>query len=150
MVKSDAWREGCLDLFFRNIDFTGLGDAGGLRGSVGVGSIYIAAHTADPGLSTSQEQDEVLVASWPSYARQAVTRNETNWLRLGNYVGNVPTVSFGAYDGTGSLTIVALSAGTAASGEGKLCYPMFLSSPIVLTPGVTLQFVTNELIFGEL
>ena len=72
MTKTVDWREGHLDLYFLNIDYTGVGDAGGLRGSVTPGSLFLSLHTSDPGVTGDQTTTEVSTGVWPAYARQAV------------------------------------------------------------------------------
>jgi hypothetical protein len=65
-----------LELLFQNLDFAGIGDAGGLQNSASAGSLYVSLHTADPGVAGDQTTNEV---AYTSYARVAVARSEAGW-----------------------------------------------------------------------
>ncbi len=45
MSDSNTFENAQLLLIFNNTDITGIGDAGGLRGSASAGSLYLAAYT---------------------------------------------------------------------------------------------------------
>ena len=150
MVKSTYWREGLLDLVFLNQDVADIGDATGLRGSSTANGLFLSAHTADPGIGGAQGTNEVTVGAWPSYARVTTSRGVSHWSRTNNFVFNVQTASFGANDGASAVTVTHIAAGVAGSNpNGALIYITQLTSPIVLAPGVTLQFIPNELVFTE-
>lgn len=64
-----------LELILENTTLANVGDATGLVGSSGAGSLYVSLHTADPvgGNQTTSECD------YTSYARVAVSRAGASW-----------------------------------------------------------------------
>ena len=81
-TRTDAYIQATLDLIYRNVDFAGLGDAGGVRGSVAAGNLYVALFT-----------DTVEVA-YTGYARIAVARSAAGWSRTDNVVTNASDLNF--------------------------------------------------------
>lgn len=135
MSKSDTLEAGWLDLLFLNTDFTGVGDAGGLRGSVTAGSLFVSMHTDDPGEAGTQLTNE---AAYTNYARVAVARTAGGWTRSTNNVSNTATVTF-PQAGAGSPEDERFfGIGTASTGAGKLLF----SGP--LTGGATPLAFTAE------
>lgn len=133
MSKANSWENGVLDLLFTNTDYTGVGDAGGLRGSASAGSLYFSLHTADPGETGDQTTNEV---AYTSYARKAVGRSGANFTVSGNSVALAANQDFPAgTGGTGTATHWGL--GTASSSTGKLLYKGTLSPSITCGNGVT-------------
>jgi len=49
MSKSNEFAAAVLNLIFKNTDIATIGDAGGVRGSVSAGNLYLSLHTSDPG-----------------------------------------------------------------------------------------------------
>lgn len=131
MGKSNVWETGLLDLVFKNSDFTGLGDAGGLLGSAGAGNLYVSLHTSDPGEAGDQETNEI---AYTSYARVAVARG-AGWTVSGGQVVPAAEVSFPQGTG-GSGTATHFGVGTASSGAGKLLYSGAITPNIVCGDGV--------------
>ena len=58
-AMADAAATAFLSLFFTNTDWTDVGDAGGLRGSVTPGSVYLSLHTTSPGTGGTQATNEI-------------------------------------------------------------------------------------------
>jgi hypothetical protein len=144
-AKSDAWRNGLLLLLFNNVDFVGVGDAGGLLGSVTAGSLYVALHTADPTASGDQESNE---CAYTSYARVAVARSGSGWTVSGNSVENAAAVTFPEATG-GSETATHYSIGTDATGGGIILYSEQLTSPLAIISGVEPKFNAGTLVGTE-
>lgn len=136
MSKTNNWEDGLLNLVFLNTDYTLLGDAGGIRGSVGAGSIYISLHTADPGEAGDQTTNE---ATYTSYARVAVVRSGAGWTVLTGTVDNDAAITFPEATG-GSNTITHFGVGTDTSGAGKLMYKGALTASLAVSLGITPQF----------
>lgn len=142
MSKSNTWEYGLLALVFNNVDFTGVGDAGGLLGSVTEGSLYVSLHTGDPSDEGDQDDNEV---TYGSYARVAVARNSGAWTVSGTPPIKVnPTAAIVFPTSTsGTQTANFFGIGTAVSGAGKLLY----SGPIVpvldCSSGETPQLTTD-------
>ena len=133
MSKTNTWENGLLLLVFNNTDFTGVGDAGGLRGSATAGSFYISLHTADPGETGDQTTSEI---AYTSYAREALARSGSAFTVTADAVALAADLPF--TEGTGgSGTATHFGIGTAPSGAGKLLYKGALSPTIVCGSGVT-------------
>jgi len=118
MSKADTWEAGLLDLLFKNTDFTGVGDAGGLRGSATAGSLYLSLHTSDPGEAGDQTSNET---AYTGYARQAVTRG-AGFTRTGNSISPAANVDFPICTASPGGAITHFGIGTASSAAGKLLY----------------------------
>jgi hypothetical protein len=131
MSKTDAWETGLLNLLFRNIDFAGVGDAGGLRGSVVAGSLYLSLHTADPGDAGNQTTNET--AYYP-YARRAVTRG-AGFTVNGNAVSPAADINFPECLSSPGETITHVGIGTALNGAGKLLYVGILKPNVPMAVG---------------
>lgn len=127
MSKSTAWQQGLLDLVFLNTDFANVGDAGGLRGSVAAGSLYVALHTADPGEGGAQNTSE---CTYTGYARVAVARSGAGFARTGSEINPVGAVTFGQRSDAGATqTATWFSIGTASSGAGIVLYRGEITTP---------------------
>ncbi len=137
MSKSDTWENGLLDLLFDNLDFTLVGDAGGLRGSVADGSLYFSLHSADPGEAGTQLTSE---AAYTGYARVAVGR-AAGFTVTGDSVSPAAAVTFPP--GTaGGETVTHFGVGTDSSGAGKLLYSGTVTPNIVTGDGITPELTT--------
>lgn len=117
MSKSNAFENAFLLLMFNNVDFAGIGDAGGIRGSVSPGSFYIGLHTADPGEAGGPATNE---CAFGGYSRTAVARTAGAWEVTGNQVENVADIS-GPLCSSGAEDVTHFSVVSAASG-GTLLY----------------------------
>lgn len=133
MSKADTWEYGLLDLLFDNTAFTLVGDAAGLLPSATPGSLYVSLHTADPGEAGDQTTSEI---TYTSYARVAVARNGTAWVRTTNSVSPNAAITFPAGTG-GSGTATYFGVGTDSSGAGKLLYSGTVTPNIVCGDGIT-------------
>lgn len=138
MSKSNAWENALLLLLFNNTNAANIGDATGLRGSSGAGSLYFSLHTADPGETGAQNTNEI---TYTSYARVAVARSSGGFTVAGNTVTPAAAVTFPAGTG-GSGTATHFGIGTASSGAGVLLYSGTITPNIVCGDGVTPQFST--------
>jgi len=135
--KSDTWEQGLIDLLFKNVDFTEVGDSGGLLGSASAGNLYFSLHTADPTDAGDQTSSEI---GYTSYARVAVARG-AGFTRTGSSVSPAAAVTFPTGTG-GSGTATHFGVGTAASGAGKLLYAGAITPNIVCGDGVTPELTT--------
>lgn len=132
MSKANTWEAGLLALVFNNTDFTAVGDAGGLLGSVTPGSLYISLHTGDPGEAGDQTTNE---ASYTGYARVAVARSGAGWT-VTTGVANAADIDF-AECTAGSATATHFGIGTASSGAGKLLYSGALTASLAISAGIS-------------
>jgi hypothetical protein len=141
MSKSNSWETNLLELVFENTDATGIGDAGGLRGSVTPGSLYISLHTADPGEAGTQLTNET---TYTNYVRVAVARSTAGWTVTGDTVDNDAAITFAQCGVTGA-TVTHVGIGTASSGAGELLYSGALDSSLAVSDGVTPEFAIGDL-----
>lgn len=133
MSKSNTHETDYLKLIFNNTTMSLVGDATGIVGSTGAGSLYVSLHTADPGEAGDQTTNEV---AYTSYARVAVARTTGGFTVSGNAASLVANVGFPpGTGGTGTATHWGI--GTSSSGVGKLLYKGAISPSIVCGNGIT-------------
>ena len=145
MSKADTWESGVIKLLLQNVDFTGLGDAGGVRGSAVAGTIYISLHTSDPGEAGDQTTNE---ASYTGYARKGVTRSTGEFSESGGVGTNINAQLFNLCTG-GSATITHWGLGTASSGAGKLLYSGALPSSLAVSNNIQPNVAAGALTITE-
>jgi len=136
MSMSNAAEQALLDLLFLNVDWAGIGDAGGLQNSAAAGSFYIALHSADPGEAGNQTTNEI---AYTGYARVAVARTAGGWSRTGSTISNVATVQYGECT-AGTATATHFSIGTDVSGTGQIVLSGALTASRSISPGITPLF----------
>lgn len=141
MSKSNTWENGLLLLLFNNTDFTLVGDAGGLRGSVSAGSLYVSLHSSDPGEAGDQTTNEI---AYTSYARVAVARTGGGWTVTANAVENAAEVAFPTCTG-GSDTATHFGIGTDSSGAGKLLYKGALNASLAISNLIEPKFPAGDI-----
>jgi len=141
MSASNDMETNILKLILQNADYAGIGDAGGLRGSVTAGNLYISLHIGDPGEAGDQETNE---CSYTSYARVAVARSAAKWTVADENGSNTDAITFPEATG-GSETATHFGIGTAASGAGKLLFSGALDSGLAISNGITPEFAAGEL-----
>ena len=131
---------GLLKLLFQNIDFAGIGDAGGLLQSAVAGDLYISLHTALPtgGDQTSNE------AAYDGYARQPVARDNVEWTVTDEAVENAAHIDFPEC-AADPETLTHVGIGTASSGVGILLFSAALSSPLSVIVGSLPRIPAGEL-----
>lgn len=105
-------------------------------------NIYVALHTASPGVGGTQATNE---CAYGSYARQAVARTSGGWTVASGSASPVATIAFPACT-SGSETATYFSLGTVVSGATKLLYFGTVTPNIVISTGVTPQLTTASTI----
>lgn len=135
MAKGNTFITDFLNHVFCNSAIPLVGDATGLPGAATVGSLYIAAHTADPLAAGTQATSE---ANYTSYARVAVARTVAQWTVTSQQVQNVNAIIFPACTGSSS-TITHFSIGVALSGNGKILFSGALASSLAVSNNITPQ-----------
>ena len=133
MSKANGWENGLQLLVFNNTDYTDVGDAGGLRGSVTAGSLYLSFHTADPGETGDQTTSEVAY-TW--YARAAIARSGSGFTVSTNTVTLASDTYTGECTASPGAAITHFGIGTASSGAGKLMYSGTVTPNITMAVGV--------------
>lgn len=144
MSASDAFEADILKLVFNNTTIANIGDATGVVGSTGVGSLFVALHTADPGEAGTQATSE---ATYTGYARVAVARTSGAFSVTGTApttVSNVAVVTFGACT-AGSNTITHFSVGYQTSGATKIIVSGALTASLAVSAGITPSFAIGAL-----
>jgi len=136
MSMSDAAEQALLDLLFLNVDWAGIGDAGGLQNSAAAGSFYIALHSADPGEAGNQTTNEI---AYTGYARVAVARTGAGFSRSLSTISNVATIQYGECT-AGSATATHFSIGAASSGTGQIVLSGALTASRAISAGITPLF----------
>lgn len=144
MSATNATAAAILALYFENADHTGVGDAGGLLGSVAPGNFYISLHTADPTETGDQTTNE---ANYTSYARVAVARSTSGFTSASAdpaTVKNDAAIAFPVATG-GSSTCTHFGIGTSSSGAGTLLFSGALNASLAVTNGITPEFAIDAL-----
>ena len=144
MSASDAFESDILKLIFNNTTIANIGDATGVVGSTGVGSLFVALHTADPLDAGNQSTNE---ATYTGYARVAVARTSGAFTVTGTtptQVANVAVVSFGLCT-AGSNTVTHFSIGYQTSGATKIIVSGALTASLAISNGITPSFAASAL-----
>ncbi len=141
MGKSNSWEYGVLALVFNNQDYPDVGDAGGLRGSVTAGNLYVSLHTGDPDDTGFQSTNE---CSYGSYARVAVPRTAAGWDVSGTEqkVNPVNPITFPTST-SGSEVATFFGIGVAVSGTTKLLYSGPILPVLDCSSGQTPELTTD-------
>lgn len=131
MSKSTVFAQDLLDFVFKNIDIAAIGDAGGLRGSVAAGNLWISLHTADPGEAGTAVTSET---AYTGYARQARVRG-AGFTRTGSSMSPSADVDFPECTASPGAAITHWGVVNTASGAGKLLYKGALTPSIAVAVG---------------
>jgi len=135
MAKSSTFDSDLLKLIFNGTTIANLADN---TVTSPLTSLYVALHTADPGVGGTQSTNEI---TYTSYARVNVNRNSGGWAVTGSSVSPVATIAFPACTG-GTNTITFFSVGATGVGATKIYYSGTVTPNIVVTTGVTPQLTT--------
>lgn len=138
MSKADTWEAGLLDLLFKNVAFTLVGDAAGLLPSAAPGNLYISLHTSDPADAGDQTTNET---AYTGYARQPCVRG-AGFTRTGNSISPSANVDFPICSAAPGGAVTHFGVGTSVSGVGKLLYSGAISPNITLAVNVIPRLTT--------
>ena len=109
--------------------------------SGGLGSLFVALHTADPSAG-NQNTSEV---AYTGYNRVAVSRNSSGWTVSANNTTNAANINFPACTG-GSNTAAFVSIGQNNTGvAGEIYYAGALTANLSISKGITPSFGTGNL-----
>lgn len=111
----------------------------------GVGNLFVALHTADPGEAGDQTTSE---ATYTGYARVSVSRDAGGWTVTGSNAVNTGQIQFGLCT-AGTNTITHFSIGTASTGTGQVLYKGALNSSIAVSNNIQPQFAASALTIAE-
>ena len=130
-----------LQLIFENADFTGIGDAGGLLGSVTPGVFYISLHV---GTLTDTSVQNTTETTYTDYARQSVARSTAGWTVTADTADNDAAITFPLGTG-GSGTVTDFGIGDGVSGATVLHFYGAIDTPLVVGSGVQPEFAIGAL-----
>lgn len=136
---TDYFEQAVLDLVFDNTNISNLGDATGVQGSTGAGSLYIALFTADPTDAGTQTSECTVTG----YSRQAVARDGVAWTRTGSQVSNANTISFGP--GTAGSEVITHFGIMDAAAAGNMLAHSNVTTSRTFESGVTLEYGAGTL-----
>jgi hypothetical protein len=142
MPKSTTFSNDLVALIFNAAAIANIADN---AGSSPLTNLYVALHSADPGVGGSQTNNEV---SYTNYARAAVARTSGGWTVSGGVAQNVALVQFPQCGVTGA-TATHVSIGTASSGTGKVLYAGALNSSLAIANLIQPQFSAGALTATE-
>jgi hypothetical protein len=106
-------------------------------------SLYLALHTADPGVSGSQSTSE---ATYTGYGRQAVARNSGGFTVSSGSAHLTSTVTFGTPTAGGGEVETWFSVGVSSSGANKILYRGPITPNITIVNGTPPQLTTGTTI----
>jgi hypothetical protein len=143
MPKGSTYSNDILKLIFNGTAIANIADN---AAASPLTSLYLALHTADPGVGGSQTTNET---AYTNYARVAVTRNSGGWTITGDTVANTALAQFPQCGASGA-TITYISIGTAASGTGKVLYSGALNASLVVANLIQPQIGAGALTVEEI
>lgn len=138
MAKSSAFDNDLLKLIFTAAAIANIADN---AATAPLTSLFVALHTADPGVGGTQATSE---ATYTGYARVAVTRG-AGFTVTGASVSPAANITFPAAT-AGANTITFFSIGVAVSGATKILYSGAVSPSIAVSAGVTPVLTTASTI----
>jgi len=140
MGKSTATSNNLLKLIFNATNWALIADN---TVTTPLASLYVALHTADPGVGGTQSANEV---TYTSYVRVAVARTTGGWT-ASSAASTSPVAAITFPAGTGGTgTATFWSIGTLASGAGVILYSGTITPNIVLGTGITPQLTSASTI----
>lgn len=140
MPKSTSLSNSLLNLIFQGTAITGLATN---ATTSPLTSLYVALHTANPGVGGSQTTSE---AAYTGYARVAVVRTSSGWTTASTgSTSPVAVINFPAATG-GSETESFFSIGTASTGAGVVLYSGSITPTISVSSGVQPQLTTSTVV----
>lgn len=140
MGKSTATSNSVLNLILNATAWANIADNAASSPNT---NLYVALHTADPGVGGNQSTNEV---TYTGYARQAVART-TGGFTASTAASSSPVANITFPAGTGgSGTATYASIGMLASGAGIILYSGPLTPSIVTGSGVTPQITSASTI----
>lgn len=136
MGKSTTTSNNILKLIFNATAWANIADNAASSPNT---NLFVALHTADPGVGGSQTTSEV---TYTSYARVTVARTTGGWTASSSAsTSPVASITFPAGTG-GSGTATFFSIGMLTSGAGIILYSGTVTPNIVLGNGITPSLTT--------
>lgn len=142
MPKSTSFCNAFLQLVFNAV---GIADIADNDATGPLTNLYVALHTADPGIGGAQTTNE---ATYTSYARVAIARTVGGWTVTSNSVTNAALAQFPQCTG-GTNAITHVSIGKASSGAGLVLYAGALNATLNVANLIQPQFAASALTVSE-
>ena len=139
MSKGDTYENDILLLLFNAVAIANIADN---TATAPLASLFVSAHTADPGEAGSQTGSE---CAYTGYVRVTVARTAGGWTVAANSVSPVANIDFPPST-SGPETITDGMIGTLVSGAGIQLYRGAVTPNIVVNNGVTPRFTTASTI----
>lgn len=136
--KSNFTSNDWLDYVFNAVGLSGYGSSGGTV-------LWVSLHTASPTAAGNQQTSE---ATYGSYGRVGVNRNNTGWTVTSTSTSNAAVISFPACT-SGANTITYVAIGTTQSATGQILYWGPLTAPLSVSTGIQPQFSIGSLVVTE-
>jgi hypothetical protein len=136
MPKSSAADNDYLKLIFNGTAIPNIADNAAVSP---VTILYVALHTADPGIGGTQSTNEI---SYTGYLRASTARSTSGWTVTGNSVSPVVAITWNAMTGGAGGTATFWSVGVAVSGATKIIHYGAIAPTIAVSNGVTPQLTT--------
>jgi len=138
MSKSNEFAAAVLNLIFKNTDIATIGDAGGVRGSVSAGNLYLSLHTSDPGEAVTNPT--TTETTYTNYVRQAVVRG-AGWTVSGTDPASVSPAADVDFPECGvtagaAITHFAVTGGIDGAGDELVLYSGTVTPNITMATGV--------------
>lgn len=144
MPKSTYFRNAFLELILQG---TAISDLAENDASSPLTDLYLALHTADPGVGGTQAASE---ASYGSYARQAVPRSGGGFTLAGNVASLNSQVDFPAVSDATVQTITHFSIGVASAGATPILWSGTVTPNIPVSSGFTPPALKADTVITEL
>lgn len=111
-------------------------------------TLYISLHNGTLNASSTQATNET---AYTNYARVGVARNaSTGWSISSETISNIAAIMFAACGASGdTLTYVGIGTNPTATQAGQLLYFGALTSPLVVSNGITPSFAIGALTVTE-
>lgn len=142
MAKHNTFINELLALIYKGTAIANLADN---AASSPATDLYIAFHSADPGVGNSQSSNEI---SYTGYARVAVPRSALGWTTALQQAVNAAQIQFGLCT-AGSATAAYVSIGTGSSGATRVIVSGALSSSLAISVNIRPQFDAGALVHTE-
>jgi hypothetical protein len=145
MPKSTATCNKFLQLIFNAVAWANIADN---AAASPLTNLYLALHTADPGVGNAQTTNEISSVSYVGYVRIAVARTAGGWTVSTNTAVNAALAQFAQCGGAGD-TATWVSIGTASSGAGNVLYSGEMNDPLAIALNIQPQFAAGALTVTE-
>lgn len=136
MSIGTTFRNDILKLIYNAVAIANLADN---AASAPLTILYVSLHTADPNAGNQSTNE----ATYPGYARVAVTRGPGGWTITGNSVSPAAAITFPECNAAYAETLTHAAIGTAASGSGKILDSGALNITIPVKEGAIPQIKTT-------